>query len=123
LGLAYLHLLPQLPWAADLVLPSKLINMLASARPVVATAAPGTGLYEEVRGCGVCTAPGDIAALAEAIESLLDNPGLADRLGKSGPSRVNERWLLAGILDRFEEKAQAMVNGSQVSLVDCPSLE
>ncbi len=40
MGLASVHLLPQLAGAADLVLPSKLINMLASGRPVVATAAP-----------------------------------------------------------------------------------
>ena len=37
--LADIHLLPQLPDAADLVLLSKLGNMLASGRPIVATAA------------------------------------------------------------------------------------
>jgi colanic acid biosynthesis glycosyl transferase WcaI len=109
LSLAYMHVLPQLPWAADLVLPSKLINMLASGRPVVATASPGTGLYDEVSGCGLCTTPGDAAALAEAIETLLDNPETADRLGKSGPSRVAERWLLSSIMDKFEEKTREMI--------------
>jgi colanic acid biosynthesis glycosyl transferase WcaI len=106
LGLAYLHLLPQLPGAADLVLPSKLTNMLASARPVIATAAAGTGLYDEVSGCGLCTAPGDAAALAAAIEHLLDRPALAERLGKSGPARVLERSLLSAIIDRFELRAR-----------------
>ena len=108
LGLAYVHLLPQLPGAADLVLPSKLNNMLASARPVLATAAVGTGLYDEVQGCGLCTAPGDVAALAAAIEHLLDRPDLADRLGKSGPARVSERWLLSAIIDKFEYRARAI---------------
>ena len=42
LSLASVHLLPQIVGAADLVLPSKQTNMLASGRPVVATAAPGT---------------------------------------------------------------------------------
>lgn len=105
LGLAYLHLLPQLPGAADLVLPSKLTNMLASARPVVATAAAGTGLYDEVSGCGLCTAPGDAGALAAAIEHLLDRPELAERLGRSGPLRVSERSGLSAIIDTFERKA------------------
>ena len=37
LGMADIHLLPQSPDAADLVLPSKLSGMLASGRPVIAT--------------------------------------------------------------------------------------
>ena len=50
--LADIHLLPQLPDAADLVLPSKLGNMLASGRPIVATAAPGTVIDREIEGAG-----------------------------------------------------------------------
>lgn len=42
LKLADIHLLPQRADAADLVMPSKLTGMLASGRPVVATAQPDT---------------------------------------------------------------------------------
>jgi colanic acid biosynthesis glycosyl transferase WcaI len=42
LALADIHLLPQRADAADLVMPSKLGGMLASARPVVTTAAAST---------------------------------------------------------------------------------
>ena len=42
LNAADIHLLPQRPDAADLVMPSKLTGMLASGRPVIATAAAGT---------------------------------------------------------------------------------
>src|SRR3546814_1609320 len=42
LNLADLHLLPQRADAADLVMPSKLGGMLASGRPVIAGAHPGT---------------------------------------------------------------------------------
>ena len=38
LALAEIHLLPQIAGAADVVLPSKLTNILASGRPVVAGA-------------------------------------------------------------------------------------
>ena len=55
--LADIHLLPQLPDAADLVLPSKLGNMLASGRPIVATAAPGTGIDRGIEGDGVVVPP------------------------------------------------------------------
>ena len=42
LGMADIHLLPQRADAADLVMPSKLIGMFASGRPVLATAHLGT---------------------------------------------------------------------------------
>jgi hypothetical protein len=111
LGLASIHLLPQIPGAADLVLPSKLTNMLASGRPVVATAMPGTGLYDEVEGCGINVEPGDVTAMAEAIVALADAPDRRAELGRlasaravgAGRSRgswtaLNRRWAWASPL-------------------------
>ncbi len=101
LGLASVHVLPQLAGAADLVLPSKLTNMLASGRPIIATAGPGTGLAAEVEGCGLVTPPGDGGALANAIEHLIDNPDLASALGRVARVRATERWLKETILTRL----------------------
>ena len=100
LTMADLHLLPQIAGAADLVLPSKLTNMLASARPVVATTESGTGLYGEVDGCGVVTPPGDAAALAAAIAALADDPELRERLGTAAARRAAERWSKPAIIAR-----------------------
>jgi colanic acid biosynthesis glycosyl transferase WcaI len=104
LSLASIHLLPQIVGAADLVLPSKLTNMLASGRPVVATAAPGTGLHDEVEGCGINTTPGDPAGLAEGIRTLLDDPGLSSRLGCAARERARERWSQDAIIDAVEAR-------------------
>lgn len=112
LSLAAVHLLPQIPGAADLVLPSKLTNMLQSGRPVVATAAPGTGLYDEVDGCGVLTPPGDAAAFAAAIADLVDDPQTCMRFGESAQQRVKERWSRDAILARFEKTAQELVRAN-----------
>lgn len=109
LGMASVHLLPQLAGAADLVLPSKLANMLASGRPVIATADPGTGLADEVAGAGVVTPPGDARALADAIERLLDDPEEAARLGAAARIRAEERWSRDGVMARFLEEAAALV--------------
>ncbi len=46
LGLADVQLLPQMPGAADLVLPSKLGGMLASGKPCIVMTDSGTELYE-----------------------------------------------------------------------------
>ena len=103
LALADVHLLPQIAGAADLVLPSKLANMLGSARPVVATSAPGTGLYAEVEGCGINTEPDDAVAFAAAISYLLDNAAEAESLGQTGSQRAAERWSQDAIIARLDE--------------------
>ena len=100
LTMADLHLLPQIAVAADLVLPSKLTNMLASGRPVVATTEPGTGLYAEVDGCGTVTQPGDAAALAAAVAELAGDPARRAALGEAARARAAERWMKDAIIDR-----------------------
>ena len=108
LALAAVHLLPQIPGAADLVLPSKLTNMLASGRPVVATVAPGTGLAAEVEGCGLVSAPGDAVALAGAVTALLDDPDLAARCGVAARERALDRWSQQAIIDRLAERLRGL---------------
>jgi len=115
LGLATVHLMPQLAGAADLVLPSKLTNMLASGRPVVATAEPGTGLAEEIVDCGIITQPGSAKAFAEGIESLLDNPAVAAHYGENGRQRAEKRWAKDHILARLDAELIDVVNASKVS--------
>lgn len=102
LALADVHLLPQLAGAADLVLPSKLANMLASGRPIIATAEAGTGIAGEVADCGLVVSPGNAAALAAAIAELVDDPRRAGQLGRAGARRAGERWQADTIIDRLD---------------------
>lgn len=108
LSLASVHLLPQIAGAADLVLPSKLANMLFSGRPVVATALPGTGLHAEVEGCGVSTPPGDAAAFAQAIAAMLDDPAAAARMGAAARERGVERWSQDAVVARLAGMIRAL---------------
>lgn len=108
LGLADVHLLPQIVDAADLVLPSKLTNMLASGRPVVATAAHGTGLANEVEGCGIITPPGDARAFAEAIGALIDDDALRVHLGRAARLQAEQHWARDTVLSRFRTAAEAL---------------
>lgn len=104
LALASVHLLPQIAGAADLLLPSKLTNMLASGRPVVTTAMAGTGIAHEVDGCGLIVEPGDAAAFARAITRLIDDPALCGAMGARASQRAQERWSRSHILHRFERQ-------------------
>lgn len=115
LGMASVHLMPQLAGAADLVLPSKLTNMLASGRPVVATADPGTGLADEVEGCGVLTMPGDAEAFARGIEAVIDDPAAAARYGEAARTRAMQRWAKEPILERLDERLLAASGKGGVS--------
>lgn len=104
LNLATIHILPQIAEAADLVLPSKLTNMLASGRPVVAMAKPGTGLAREVDGAGLLVPPGEAPALAEAIERLMDDPDLHAILSRAARRRAEEHWSSRAILGNIEKQ-------------------
>ena len=104
LGLASVHLLPQLAGTADLVLPSKLTNMLASGRAVIATARPGTGLAAEVAGCGLVVEPEDEAAFAGAIARLLDDPQAREGFARTARRRAEERWERTAILTRLVDR-------------------
>lgn len=110
LGLASIHLLPQIAGAADLLLPSKLTNMLGSGRPVVACAAPGTGLFEEVQGCGIAVPPEDSVAFAAAIERLIDDEAERSASGRMARLRAEQRWAKPTILSRFERELANLVS-------------
>lgn len=106
---ADLHLLPQIAGAADLVLPSKLKNMLASGRPIIATAKPGTALSDEIGGAGVVTLPGDAAALALAICELIDDPARRLAMGQKGDELARTRWSPDAILAELEGQLNDLV--------------
>jgi colanic acid biosynthesis glycosyl transferase WcaI len=104
LNTADIHLIPQRAEAADLVLPSKLGGILASGRPVVAMATPGTGLADESEGAGLLTAPGNAHALAEAVRALAENRELRYSLGAKARRRATERWDKDAILGTLERE-------------------
>ena len=112
LGVATVHLLPQISDAADLVLPSKLANALASGRPVIATAHAGTALADEVSGCGLVTEPENAAAFAAGIERLIDDEALRLAMGAEARLRAEERWSRSRILARFEQQIRAAFSSS-----------
>ena len=108
--MADVHILPQIAGAADLMLPSKLTNMLASGRPVLATAAPETALWAEVAGAGVLTPPGDSLAAALALVGLLDDPAQRAALGAAGRLRALHRWDMEAILHRLQDDFRALTH-------------
>lgn len=107
LQLADIHLLPQKQGAADLVMPSKLLGILASARPVIATADPSSALGQAVlepQPAGLVTPPGDLSTFIAAVQELARDAELRRQLGSVARLRVEQRWDREAVLLRFEQQ-------------------
>ena len=101
LNLADIHLLPQRRDAADLVMPSKLLGMLASGRPVVAGAMAGTGIATLVEGCGLIIEADNGPAMAAAIETLADDTDQRSSLGRAARVLAVDKLDKHSMLARF----------------------
>ena len=101
LNCADIHLLPQRGDAADLVMPSKLTGMLATGRPVVASAAYGTQIADVVRGRGIVVPPADAKAFGEAICRLVENSALRSEMGTAARTYAVKHLSRDSILAQF----------------------
>lgn len=75
-------------------LPIKMFEYMAAGIPVIASRFP---LWEEIvekAGCGICVNPSDPTAIAVAVQSLVNNPEMAARMGSQGRAAVfkNYNW-------------------------------
>lgn len=109
LGMADIHLLPQRLNTGDLVLPSKLTGMLASGRPVVATAMADTDLGRIVVNCGLITEPQSAEALARAITHLAEHPDLRISLGNAARQFAVANLGRDAVLRAFEMEVSQLV--------------
>ncbi len=102
LNAADIHVLPQRPDAADLVMPSKLTGMLASGRATVGTAARGTQLGQVLDEAGVRVEPDDVAGFAAALRGLAGDAARRAELGRRGRAYAEQHLAQDAIMSRFE---------------------
>jgi colanic acid biosynthesis glycosyl transferase WcaI len=107
---ADVNLIPQRAEAADLVLPSKLGGILASGKPMIVMAEPGTGLANEVGKGGVVVTPGDVKGLATAVRALANDPARSRSLGEEGRAIAVAKWDKMAILTGLEQVLLSSVN-------------
>jgi glycosyltransferase involved in cell wall biosynthesis len=99
---------PELARAAVVVAPLrsgggtklKVVEALAAARPVVATSVGAEGIdVRDGEHLLIADTPEDFAA---AVRRLLDDPGLAARIGAAGRRRVRERYDWELVVERLD---------------------
>jgi glycosyltransferase involved in cell wall biosynthesis len=96
--------IPDIMAASDIVVHSAsepepfgrvIVEAMASARPVIATAAGGVLEIIEDQVDGLLVPPQDDATMAEAIEHLLQNKGEAEVMGQRARQSVKKRFSVA----------------------------
>jgi colanic acid biosynthesis glycosyl transferase WcaI len=102
---ADIHLLPQHPGAADLCMPSKLTNILASGRPVVATCEERSEVGRAVRDRGLIVPHGDEQAFVDAVLNLAQDEELRVRLGDNARAYAEQHLSRDQILTAFQAEA------------------
>ncbi len=105
LAAADIHLVVQRQKAADLLMPSKLTNILAAGRPFVVTALPETELGRVARdsGAGILAPPENPAALAQAVLALAEDPPARRRMGAQARRYAESCLGREEILARWED--------------------
>ncbi len=91
-----------------------LLEAMRAARPVIASAIPGSGVNYVVRDgeTGLLVQPGDAAALAASIERLRDDATLRSQFGAAGRARFLAEFTLAMSASRTAQLYRRIVSES-----------
>ena len=111
------------PLAQDLrtpVVPAKLLDFMAAARPVVATVNPNSDAAAIINTakCGFVFSPGDSAGVAEAILFLQGKPDIAEAQGLNGRKYAEEHFSLQMCSARYEQLFMELLPGTTGVSVD-----
>jgi colanic acid biosynthesis glycosyl transferase WcaI len=104
LNMADIHLVIQKADASDLVMPSKLTNILAVGGLAIITANPGNSLYEEVdtHGIGLLSEAENPEALTRTILRALDEDG--ETIKQSARQYAENYLSLPKVMQRFSKE-------------------
>jgi colanic acid biosynthesis glycosyl transferase WcaI len=105
-----IHLVPQNPETAAFAVPSKVFNIMAVGRPFVATALPGSLLWQlqERSRAFLCVPPNEPSAFADAVLRLADDKALRLELGRRGRAFVEVHYAKPRILGDFMSRLDAI---------------
>ena len=94
--------------AATESFPSKLYEIMASGRPLLASADAGSQIEQLVHSaeCGLCVSPGDAKNLAASILKLYEDPSRGEAMGKRGRQYAQKNHSLQSVVADYHELLQ-----------------
>jgi len=98
--------------AARFSMPSKVYEIMASGRPVLASAEPDSdlaALVAETR-CGLCILPGDPRGLAMAIQALYADPPVRQRMGEHGRQAAERTYSRQAVVAQYDALCRSLVD-------------
>ena len=112
---AHVGIVPLRHGVAQESVPSKVFSILGAARPVIAAvdADSDTAMLIDEAGCGLCIAPEDADALAEAILQLRNAPETAQQMGQAGFVHVRGRYTKQHVAEQYARFFQSTTTASK----------
>lgn len=104
------------------VVPAKLLDFMAAARPVIASTGPAsdTGAIVSDANCGRVCSPRDPSEIAAAIRSLRANPAQARTLGQNGRSYAEAHFSLHTCAEAYLRLFQQVCNATEETFAAAP---
>ncbi|QNB47096.1 WcaI family glycosyltransferase [Thermanaerosceptrum fracticalcis] len=115
LSAADICLVPQQKDVTDIVMPSKLTNILASGTPALVSANESCEVSKVVQKyqCGIVIEPENPEVMAETIVNLYNNREKLSELGINGRKYAEEYLDIDKILGSFESKLKELKDGGK----------
>jgi glycosyltransferase involved in cell wall biosynthesis len=104
------------------VLPSKMFEGMAMARPIVLGVEGEAAALLADAGAGVAVEPENAEELAEAVRRLADDPELRARLGARGAEHVRRHFDRNALARRYIEVLEAAVANGRVPAAEAPPI-
>jgi colanic acid biosynthesis glycosyl transferase WcaI len=110
LNMADLHLIIQKANASDLVMPSKLTNILAIGGVAIVTALPGSSLYQLVsnHNAGIISAPENVNALTKAVANAIHTNN--NEISSNALAYAKKHFLIENIISTYTQNMQENSN-------------
>jgi colanic acid biosynthesis glycosyl transferase WcaI len=91
--------------SARFSMPSKVYEIMASGRPVLASADVQSDLWNLVTTtqCGICVEPHDPVQLASAVMTLYEDPPLRFRMGERGRHEAERGYSRRAVVAKYDE--------------------
>ena len=90
--------------SSELSLPSKLYEIMASGRPLIASAEPTSDIATllQCARAGLCIDPEDVGQLVSALRTLHADASVRDALGRAGRAYVSAHHSVSAAADAYE---------------------
>jgi colanic acid biosynthesis glycosyl transferase WcaI len=97
----------------EITIPSKLYEYMAAGKPIICSVGGEAASLVAASECGLLVEPSDGAALAGAVQRLMEDPALCRGLGEKGKHCARERFSRDSMMAGYAESVEALASPAQ----------